>query len=343
MPHIIAHHNWARKPKIASLDNNLLSLMHLLDEDVKMLNGTSYNTNNIDKLIPGNIYSISTPPVEGVEFDKLYFRLYSIVDEYKGANINSVIVREVCIGENGEIIENVNISGRRKFSLSPSMCKMFGIGYVQGLELWPKNSGFKRVYDEINAKNKDINYGNMSTYPTSKIDNTIRSVILELHGFSPYNSSHIITPTGAMIPTYDFISSLTVFVKQNISTDNGCAGFKIGDRLPFKIVSRTNNTRSISICDDKHNIYLEVDLTKKSHNVNTSDGIIGVSHTALEGKDIDDIIEISWDESSDENNKNEKKMSDDDIDRVFDALDKHFSAGLITSFNRYSGIIQFIK
>ena len=239
-----------------------------------------------------------------------------------------MIVKEIDIDENGNIVEGVNTTGRRKFSVSPSMCKMMGIKYSPGFELWPIDSGFERVdLDSILEEKEEINYSNMSTYPTSDIDGTIRKIILELHGFSSYNNSHIITPTGAMIPTNDFISSLTVFARQNISTDNGCAGFRIGEQLPFKIVCRKSENKVFSICDDKHNIYVDVDLTKKSLNANTSDGMIGVAHTALDGKDIDDVIGIKWDESNDENKPKEKKkeMSVDDIDNVFKALDKHFS------------------
>jgi hypothetical protein len=101
----------------------------------------------------------------------------------------------------------------------------------------------------------------------------------------------------------------------------------IGDTLPFKIVGRDNGGKIFSICDDKHNIYLEVDLTKQSLNANTKDGYIGVAHTALDGKDIDDVIGVKWDESTDESKPKpkEKEMSIEDMDKVFSALDKHFS------------------
>ena len=318
-----------RAEKWVTISNDALSLMQLLDEDVEMLKGKSNDSKNGTELIPGEVYSLSIEPVEGVEFNKVYFRLYGIINDYKGINVDSVIVREVGIDSEGNITDfDVNMTGRRKFSIPPSMCKMFGIKYKPGFELWPINSGFEKVnVNDINEKECDIVYENMSTYPTSEIDGTIRKIILELHGFSPYNNSHIITPTGALIPTNDFISSLTVFTRQNISTDNGCAGFRIGDTLPFKIVGRDNGGKIFSICDDKHNIYLEVDLTKQSLNANTKDGYVGVAHTALDGKDVDDVIGVKWDESTDENKpkQKEKEMSIEDMDKVFSALDKHFS------------------
>jgi hypothetical protein len=177
----------------------------------------------------------------------------------------------------------------------------------------------------VDKDEPEINYGNLATYPTSEIDGTIRKIILELHGFSPFNTTHIITPTGAMIPTSDFVSSLTIFARQNISTDNGCAGFRMGEILPFKIVGRESNSKVFTICDENHNIYVEVDLTKQSLNANTADGIVGVAHTALDGKDIDDVIGVKWDESNDENAPKKQVVREIDTDKVFEALDKHFS------------------
>ena len=319
-----------RKPKWVTLSNDSLSLMQLLDVDVEMLKGGNTDDSPKNEYVMGEIYSLSRDSVEGVEFGKLYFRLYGIVNNYKGVDINSLILREVAINEDGEFEEGLNPTGRRKFSISPSMCKLFGLEYKPGFELWPQTTRFERVnVSELVDAEKTINYGNMSTYPTSQVDGTIRKIILELHGFSPYNTSHIITPTGAMIPTEDFVSSLTIFARQNISTDNGCAGFRIGENLPFKIVGRETDSKVFSICDDKHNIYVEVDLTKQSLNANTLDGVVGVSNTALEGKDIDDVIGVKWDEANDVNNPSKTTLTVNnapvDVDAIFDALDSHFS------------------
>ena len=328
-PNIPAPHHY--REKWVTLSNDNLSLMNLLDVDVEMLSDNK-KRKTTDFLI-GNIYSLGSESVEGVEFKKLYFVICGVIGDYKGHPINSLIVREVSIDENGKVTDNANSSGRRKFSIPPSMCKLFGIKYSPGYEIWPMNSGFEHVdLSNIGKQNKEINYGDMSTYPVSRIDGTIRKIILELHGFSSFNTSHIITPTGAMIPTNDFTSSLTIFARQNISTDNGCAGFKIGESFPFRIVVRPNNESGI--CDENHNIYIEVNLTRKSLNKNTEDGLIGVSHTSLDGKDIDDIISVKWDESTDENNINHQPKHDGDIigidvsneiNKVFESLNKHFA------------------
>lgn len=329
-PYVPAPTMRQRKEKWVTLSNDYLSLMNLLDVDIDMLRGEAIVHGKADSFEVGEIYSLGKEAVEGVEFDKTYFRVYGIITEYKGVNLNSIIVREVEITEDGKIVEASGYSRRRKFSIPPSMCKLFGLKYSPGFELWSMASGFEKVnLKELLRENVGINYGNMSTYPTSEIDGTIRKIILELHGFSTYNSSHIITPTGAMIPTCDFVSSLTIFARQNISTDNGCAGFKIGERLPFQIVGR-EGSKKFAICDSKHNIYVAVDLTKKSLNANTKDGIIGVAHTALDGKDVDDVIGVKWDESSDENNKEEQKVSVSE-DEVFKALNRHFAIARMTN------------
>lgn len=322
-----------RKEKWVTLSNDALSLMQLLDVDVEFLKGENKQEATNSDFVPGEIYAIGRDKVEGVEFDYIYFRVYGVIRDYKGVNLDSVIVKEVTIDEDGNIVEGENPTGRRKFSIPPSMCKMLGIEYSPGFELWPMTSGFIKIDtdDLVDKDEPEINYGNLATYPTSEIDGTIRKIILELHGFSPFNTTHIITPTGAMIPTSDFVSSLTIFARQNISTDNGCAGFRMGETLPFKIVGRKKGNKVFSICDENHNIYVEVDLTKESLNATTADGIVGVAHTALDGKDVDDVIGVKWDESTDTNDvgKNDKKkndiVTDIDVNRVFEALDKHFS------------------
>lgn len=316
--------------KWVTLSNDNLSLMQLLDVDIDFLTSSKKKDSNFDNILRvGGIYAIGRDKVEGVEFDNIYFKVYSIVNEYKGVNLDSVIVKEVSIDENGNVIENTNPTKRRKFSIPPSMCKMLGIEYSPGFELWPIKSGFVKVNtdDFVEKEEKDIVYSNLSTYPVSEIDGTIRKIILELHGFSPFNNSHIITPTGAMIPTSDFIYSLTIFARQNISTDNGCAGFRIGECFPFRIVGRETDKKIFSICDNNHNIYIELDLAKKSMNANTSDGMVGIAHTALEGKDIDDVIGVKWNEKNDENAPKKEMTAaiDVDTDKIFEALDKHFS------------------
>ena len=309
------------------LDNGNLSLMNLLDVDIENL---SASKNDIH-IKPGDICSIGIEGIEGVEFGKLYFLIYGAIKEYKGQNLNSYIVKEVAIDDDGNVTENVNASGRKKFSIPPSMCKMLNIKYSPGFELWPITDAFKKV----NLKRrKEIIYNDMSTYPTSDVDGTIRKIFLELHGFSPFNQSHIITPTGAMLSTGNFLSSLTVFARKNISTDKGCAGFMANENFKFKVVTRASNI-NCSICDDSHNIYLEVDTTKKSYNVNTADGLIGISHTSLDGNDIDDVIGVKWDEATDDNSLNEIQKRMDllnsrinninvNTEEIFRSLVRHF-------------------
>lgn len=314
------------EPKLVTLSPDNITLMTLLNVDIEMLSGIGIDSTESEKFVQGSIYALPKTSVEGFELGNLYFKLYGVIKNYKGVELNSIIVKEVGIDENGKLVEGLNITGRRKFSISPSMCKMMGIKYIPGLELWPIDSGFERV--SIKKKHHEIDYNNLSTYPTYEMDGTIRRIILELHGFSTYNNSHIITPTGAMIPTKSFTSSLTLFVKQNISTDNGCAGFKINEELPFKIVSRESD-KHFFICDEKHIIYVEVNLTKKSHNIVTADNMIGVANTALEGKNINDIIGVKWDESEDENkskeNNDEVIVTDVNVDEIFKSLNDHFS------------------
>ena len=170
-----------KEDKWVTLSNDNLSLMQLLDVDIDFLTSSKKEDSNFDNILrAGGIYALGRDKVEGVEFDNIYFKVYSIVNEYKGVNLDSVIVKEVSIDENGNVIENTNPTKRRKFSIPPSMCKMLGIEYSPGFELWPIKSGFVRVNidDFVEKEEKDIVYSNLSTYPVSEIDGTIRKMIL---------------------------------------------------------------------------------------------------------------------------------------------------------------------
>jgi hypothetical protein len=88
-----------RKEKWVTLSNDALSLMQLLDVDVEFLKGENKQEVTNSDFVPGEIYAIGRDKVEGVEFDYIYFRVYGVIRDYKGVNLDSVIVKEVTIDE----------------------------------------------------------------------------------------------------------------------------------------------------------------------------------------------------------------------------------------------------
>ena len=95
------HHRRERDRLWVTLSNDSLSLMQLLDVDVDMLKGEKNEDENVTDFTPGSIYAIGREKIEGVEFGDIYFRIYGVVREYKGVDLNSVIVKEVVIDEEG--------------------------------------------------------------------------------------------------------------------------------------------------------------------------------------------------------------------------------------------------
>lgn len=269
----------------------------------------------------GEIYVLKTPKIEGVEIsNKLYFRLYAIVDSYNGVSLNSLILREGIIDENGVFIEGTSGSNRRRFSIPPVMCKSLGIEYEPGYELWPNTYNFEKFLVE-DVKPMQFNADDLSTYPTSKVDGSIRAMRLLLHGFSSFNNTHIITPTGAKLETERFLESLAVQVKDPISTDNGCCGYDKDEGIPFTVIIRKGeNNRASHICGADHNLCLELHLTKPSYNIKTQDGVIGVSNTSFRGKSVNDVFMIRWSEKTadDSVGKKPQKYYDDLLRRMAD-------------------------
>ena len=93
-----------KEDKWVTLSNDNLSLMQLLDVDIDFLTSSKKEDSNFDNILrAGGIYALGRDKVEGVEFDNIYFKVYSIVNEYKGVNLDSVIVKEVSIDENGNV------------------------------------------------------------------------------------------------------------------------------------------------------------------------------------------------------------------------------------------------
>ena len=93
-----------RTPKWVTLHNDALSLMQLNESDIDFLKGKKEESAT-EEFVPGQVYYIEREPIEGVEFGRIYFLVYGIVKNYKGVNLNSLVVREVGLNENGEFVE----------------------------------------------------------------------------------------------------------------------------------------------------------------------------------------------------------------------------------------------
>lgn len=259
-----------------------------LFEAVDFTNMSIINEPKSDALsfVKGEKYALSGVSCEGFEMHEKIYELIGVHDEYDGINIDSVIVKQVA-GHQDKI-----------FTLSKHDCECMGIEYENGLQLFPKNLSWRRVKDIIPFDKYDL-----STTPTSDIDNTIRYVVFKLNGFKDYSDGYIVTPSGKLIKEERFERSLRVTSDEPFVYDKSSGKFGVGTivrentRLDTQIVypKGLNYTHGNFISEDD-TIYILVSLIKAIDDPTTVDGKTGIERHYLSGFNPNDHFKIAWDE-----------------------------------------------
>lgn len=233
----------------------------------------------IKKFIKGEKYSLKGIACDGFEMREKIYEVVGEVNNFEGVKIDSLIVKQVG-GERGQI-----------FTLSKNDCAHLGIEYENGLQLFPKNLSWRRV---VNAYPFDKN--NLGTMPLSKIDSTIRYVLIKLNGFKDYNDGFILTPSGNLIKEKQFENSVRVQTIEPIvygendyvkDKTNLCAEIVYPKNLVF------NHGNFISSDDS---IYIMVKLAKSSKSIYSVNGLLGVDQKYFLNINPNDFFIISWDE-----------------------------------------------
>lgn len=170
---------------------------------------------------------------------------------------------------------------------------------------WMKKSLYDLFYDDFlydNSKGKvHIKVGNSMPvvmhkdgtfgaitggvgYPVSPLDGKIRTVILEVGGFSSHNAGRLTGPDGNEMDSEAFLASLKVMVGDADFEDEdneGASEWVKGENVPFRVVTQKYGKGIVeydSICDAEGKIYLEVDLSKEVAEAGlTIDGFIGIN------------------------------------------------------------------
>ena len=147
----------------------------------------------IPKFVIGENYALGGENIEGFEQRYKLYNLVGMVDEFAGAKVDSLIVKQIG-GEQGNI-----------YTISKNDCAFLGIEYQNGLQLFSKGLSWKHVrnlpkFDEHN----------LGTSPTSEIDNTIRYVVLKLKGFTDYSDGYVLSPSGKLIKENQFFQFLPI-------------------------------------------------------------------------------------------------------------------------------------
>lgn len=324
------------------ISENQISLMTLSEDDILTLKAVKNETDEKEDLNDttikvGDICVEQKPSVDGEELPKRFYKILGIVGKLHDIDINSYLVKEVFPTPNGDWSYTQEGTFRTKFSLSRSDCKYLNIEYQDGIEVYPfpnTNEFFHKYIKEdeepitIEEKSSDIDYNNLATYPVSPVDGYIRHIVIQLSGFKPINNNVLLYKDGRTIATERFCASLCITLKKHITSyDNRSAAFFSGSLMKYRIVGKTKEITDFNIADEDGNIFIEVDTFIKSDK--TSDGIVGISPEALNGLDVNDLFEISFNEAAFNSIGNRSRGHTQTItprreQEIWENIDRHF-------------------
>lgn len=324
------------------ISENQISLMVLSEDDILTLKAVKNEADEKEALNDttikvGDICVEQKPSVDGEELPKRFYKILGIVGKLHDIDINSYLVKEVFPTPNGDWSYTQEGTFRTKFSLSRSDCKYLNIEYQDGIEVYPfpnTNEFFHKYIKEdeepiaIEETSSGIDYNNLATYPVSPVDGYIRHIVIQLSGFRPINNNVLLYNDGRTIATERFCASLCITLKKHITSyDNRSAAFFSGSLMKYRIVGKTKEITDFNIADEDGNIFIEVDTFIKSDK--TSDGIVGISPEALNGLDVNDLFEISFNEGAFNSVENRSRgrtqtMTSEREQEIWGCLDTHF-------------------
>ena len=343
---------------MVTISENQISLMALSEDDILTLKAVRNEANekevlNDTNIKVGDICVEQKPSVDGEELPKRFYKVLGIVGKLHDIDINSYLVKEVFPTPNGDWSYTQEGTFRTKFSLSRSDCKYLNIEYQDGIEVYPfpnTNEFFHKYIKEdeepiaIEEKSSDIDYNNLATYPVSPVDGYIRHIVIQLSGFKQINDNVLLYNDGRIIAVDRFCRTLRIVLKRHITSyDNRSAAFCKGTLMKCRIVGKTKESAEFNIADEDGNIFIEVNTFIKSNR--TSDGIVGISPEALNGLNVNDLFEITFNDGGAINSignrsrghaqtitpKREQEIWEN-LDRHFDLLNKQIEK----EFARYN-------
>ena len=343
------------------IPENQISLMALSEDDILTLKAVRNEEDEKEALNDttikvGDICVEQKPSVDGEELPKRFYKILGIVGKLHDIDINSYLVKEVFPTPNGDWSYTQEGTFRTTFSLSRSDCKYLNIEYQDGIEVYPfpnTNEFFHKYIKEdkepiaTEEKSSDIDYNNLATYPVSPIDGYIRHIVIQLSGFKPINNNILLYNDGRTISVDRFCSTLRIVLKRHITSyDNRSAAFCKGSLMKCRIVGKTKESAKFNIADEDGNIFIEVDTFIKFLNSDkTSDGIVGISPEALNGLNVNDLFEITFNEEGAINSIGNRShghaqaMTSEREEQIWECLDTHFdklNRQLEEGFKRYN-------
>jgi hypothetical protein len=236
----------------------------------------------------GGMYVLQGTTCDDFDMPIKVYEVKKVLDVVDGINLNSIIVKQVS-GPTSTI-----------FSLTKGDCKILGIPFETGLQIFPQSQGWIKYYGELPEESKEVEFdaSDYSTYPCCIIDGTIRRTTLKLFGFEMINDSIIKHEQTGPISFDVFMKSLRVYAKKTIKGDGiKSAHISKDHEFPCHFLTSHLGIPKVNGCVDAvGSIYLEFDMSMPQGYTDThrtSDQRIGVHPSKLVG-DISEYIGVKW-------------------------------------------------
>lgn len=272
--------NEPERPKVEKryiMPSNMFSVVDFTDLGI-----INEDKSRVPRFVIGENYALGGEACDGFQQKYKVYNLVGMVDEFAGAKVDSLIVKQIAGDQ-----ENI-------YTISKNDCAFLGIEYQTGLQLFSKNLAWKHVRDIA-----EFDEHNLGTSPTSIIDNTIRYVVLKLDGFTDYSDGYVLSPSGKLIKEGQFTNSIRVTTKEPVVYGNGHI---VQDKKPLR-VHVTHPTKKLfnhgNFISSENEVFILIQFME-NHNTFTAgksvDGCFGVDPKYFEGLDPNEYFEVSWDE-----------------------------------------------
>ena len=210
----------------------------------------------------GEIYKLAEETCEGVEMPVSIYECKHIIKEYGGVQLNSVVMKQL------EGISDMI------FSLTKADCKSIGIDYEPRLQLFPLNFNWEKCTNI--RTNKIFTPDDMGSYPPSPKDGAIHQMHVAIK-FKYYFEGLI----PAIVTTMGNVITLNHILN----------GVNFRFRVPY-LQRRYPIVHKILAQDDKNTLINQADNTISF--MLFFGGATGIDPHEFDGKNIDELIEVSY-------------------------------------------------
>lgn len=208
---------------------------------------------NPNKFIVGRKYALKSFECEGFKMEDKIFELVANISNVDDVEMECFVMRQIS-GPSNMI-----------FSLTKYDCELMGIEFQNGLQIFPKDLNWQLIEDEKeNQLKEEINLNDLSTYTKNPKDGTIRSILLKVDGFHPYDRDYIVDDNGKIYNAIDFKNKLKVKCSDVIKSIDMCSSFEIDETINYSIIHTPKFMPKFGMnnCLNNTNLYIELCLTK---------------------------------------------------------------------------------